>query len=171
MSFHRRSGLGARCGALAALAICVLLTSVTTAVAQVSTGGIRGFVKDKSGGVLVGVAVEASSPARIGGPAADATNEQGLYRFENLPVGKYRVTFTLKGFKTLVREGIRVELGRTVELRVTLTQGEGSVTVTGEAPVVDAVHPGSSTNFNQELLESLPTTRSPWSDSLPLAPR
>ena len=58
--------------------------------AQTSTGGPRGFVRDGTGGVLAGVTVEASSPARIGAPAVTVTDAQGLYSFTNLPVGEYR---------------------------------------------------------------------------------
>jgi len=49
--------------------------------AQISTGGIRGIVKDATGAVLVGVTVEAESPARIGGAAIAITNGQGLYQY------------------------------------------------------------------------------------------
>ena len=52
---------------------------VVTASAQTSTGGLRGFVKDGTGGVLAGVTVEASSPSRIGAPAVEVTDGQGLY--------------------------------------------------------------------------------------------
>ena len=65
-----------------------------TLAAQTSTGGIRGIVRDDTGGVLVGVTVEASSPARMG-TAVVVTDNDGAYRLENLPVGQYAVTFTL----------------------------------------------------------------------------
>src|SRR2546427_11826006 len=91
-----------------------------TAGAQTSTGGLRGFVKDDTGGVLAGVTVEASSPARIGGAAVEVTDAQGLYRFENLPLGDYALTFTLQGFGTVRRDGVRVEVGRTFQVDVQL---------------------------------------------------
>jgi len=74
-------------------AVAIGALAATPASAQTATGGIRGFVKDGTGAVLVGVTVEASSPARIGGAAADVTDAQGLYQFENLPVGAYTVTY------------------------------------------------------------------------------
>ena len=83
-----------------------------SALAQTSTGGIRGIVTDETGAVLAGVTVEATSPARIGGAIVEVTNDQGLYRFENLPIGEYVVTFTLEGFTTVRREVIRIEVGR-----------------------------------------------------------
>lgn len=154
------------------IAIVIWLWASGPADAQVSTGGIRGVVKDESGGVLAGVTVEASSPARMGGPAVEVTNEQGLYRVENLPIGQYVVTFTLQGFTTLRREGVRVELGRTNELAATLAIGslEQSVTVSGEAPVVDTVHAGYASNFNEQLLQNVPTTRTSWFDVVTAAP-
>jgi hypothetical protein len=66
-----------------------------TASAQTSTGGLRGFIKDDTGGALAGVTVEASSPARIGGAAVEVTDAQGLYTFQNLPIGVYVVSYSL----------------------------------------------------------------------------
>ena len=154
------------------LGLVIVLTVAGVAAAQVSTGGIRGIVRDSSNAVLVGVTVEATSPARIGPPAVEVTNDQGLYRFDNLPIGEYTVTFTLQGFETLRREGVRVEVGRAVDLTVGLSVGavEQSIVVTGDAPVVDTTHAGYTSNFNQQLLENIPTTRTSWFDVVTAAP-
>ncbi|HJS73659.1 MAG TPA: carboxypeptidase regulatory-like domain-containing protein, partial [Vicinamibacteria bacterium] len=140
--------------------------------AQISTGGIRGIVKDATGAVLIGVTVEAESPARIGGAAVAISNEQGLYQFQGLSVGVYTVTFSLQGFTTLKRENVRVEVGRTVQLDVDLsiaTTAE-TVTVTGESPVIDTMRATYSTRFNNELVENVPTTRSSYFDLITYAP-
>src|SRR5262249_46172471 len=100
--------------ATSSLVLAVLVAA--TASAQTATGGLRGFVKDDTGAVLVGVTVEAASPVRIGGAAVDVSDAQGLYRFENLPPGEYTVTYSLQGFATVRREGIRVEVGRTIQV-------------------------------------------------------
>jgi outer membrane receptor protein involved in Fe transport len=153
-------------------ALMAALAFATTAAAQESTGGIRGTVRDTSGAVMVGVTVEAASPARLGGPAATVTNSQGLFLLDRLPIGIYDVTFTLQGFKTVRRENVRVEVGRTVELDSQLEVGalEQSVTVSAESPVVDAVHAGYTTSFNQQLLENIPSTRTSWFDTVAYAP-
>ncbi|MGH9144364.1 MAG: TonB-dependent receptor [Vicinamibacterales bacterium] len=155
-----------------AVVACFTLAVARTAHGQASTGGIRGLVKDNSGGILVGVTVEATSPSRIGGAAVGITNDQGLYRLENLAVGVYTVSFTLQGFETLRREEVRVEVGRTVDLPAVLAVGamEQSVVVTGSAPVVDTTHAGYSSNFNQQLLENIPTSRTSWFDVVTAAP-
>ena len=49
-----------------ALATCCAAWT-TAAFAQVSAGGVRGFVRDESRAVVPGVTVEAQSPSRIGG--------------------------------------------------------------------------------------------------------
>src|SRR5207237_697436 len=77
---------------------------------ETAPGGIRGFAKDGTGAVLVGVTVEAASPARIGGAAVAVTDAQGLYQFDHLPVGAYTVTYALQGFNTVRRADIRVEV-------------------------------------------------------------
>lgn len=141
--------------ARAAVAL-VLLTG--HAAAQISTGGIRGIVKDGSGAVLAGVTVEASSPARIGGAIVEVTNAQGLYAFQNLPVGEYAVVLSLQGFATIRHENIRVEVGRTIQVDASMAVGtvEQSITVVGETPVVDSTNAGFTTNFNSALVERMP---------------
>ena len=95
-----------------------------------------------------------------------------MYRFENLPVGIYSVTFALSGFITVKHEGIRVEVGRSVELDQILKVGAvaETLTVVGESPVVDTVHAGTSTNFNTQLLDNSPTSRNQFFDALAYAP-
>jgi outer membrane receptor protein involved in Fe transport len=150
----------------------LVAAAANAASAQTATGGIRGFVKDDTGAVLVGVTVEAASPARIGGAAVEVTDAQGLYQFENLPVGQYTVTFSLPGFTTVRRQEIRVEVGRTIQTDAQLKVGsvEQSITVTGESPVVDALHAGVTTNFNREWLQNVPTARQSYFDVVTFAP-
>ena len=156
----------------ALLAVMLALTGAAGASAQTSTGGLRGFVKDDTGGALAGVTVEASSPARIGPPALEITDSQGLFSISNLPVGEYTLVFTLQGFRTVRREGVRVEVGRTIQIDASLQIGalEQAVVVTGEAPVVDATNAGFSTNFSRQLLENIPTARQSYFDVVTFAP-
>jgi hypothetical protein len=152
--------------------VWAFVLAVTNDAFAQSTGGIRGTVRDATGSVLPGTTVEAASPARIGGAATAVTNAQGIYVLENLPVGIYTVTFTLTGFSTVRQEGIRVEVGRSIELNQALAVStlEETVTVSGQSPVVDTVHAGASTNFNQEMLTHTPTPRLRFFDTISYAP-
>ena len=159
---------------VAVLTSSLVLASLvaSTASAQTATGGLRGFVKDDTGTILVGVTVEAASPVRIGGAAVDITDAQGLYRFENLPPGEYSVVYSLRGFATVRREGLRVEVGRTIQADATMKVGavEQAITVTGESPVVDALHAGVTSNFNKDWLQTVPTARQSYFDVVTYAP-
>ena len=65
-----------------------------------------------------------------------------------------------------------MEVGRTIQVDTQLKLGnlEQSITVTGESPVVDAVNAGMTTNFNSELLQSVPTARQSYFDVITYAP-
>src|SRR5438552_3016985 len=86
------------------VAACVLVPSL----ARAQSSAIAGQVTDATGAVLPGVTVEASSPALIGGTRTAVTDGQGRYAIEQLVPGVYKVTFTLSGFSTLVREQLEL---------------------------------------------------------------
>src|SRR5215467_5341981 len=91
---------------------CLVLLLCAAAYSQSNlTGTIVGRAQDISGAVVPGVDVTITSPAMIGGSRTVATDEQGVYRFELLVVGTYRVSFALPGFKTLNQDGVDVSAG------------------------------------------------------------
>src|SRR5687768_13774585 len=94
--------------------LCVLVATlvlVTTSLfAQTTTGTLRGTVADASGAVLPGATVELTGAAGTQSTVADGN---GQYRFTALTPGVYALKATLDGFKTIVMEGLRVEVGRT----------------------------------------------------------
>src|SRR5687767_8590209 len=90
--------------------VLALLIAVP-ASSQALTGTLTGRALDSSGGVLPGVEVAISSPSMIGGARSGFTDEQGVYRFTQLPSGEYQVSFKLAGFKTLNVTAVRVDVG------------------------------------------------------------
>ena len=71
------------------------------ALARAQTGIIAGVVKDTTGAILPGVAVEAASPALIEKVRAATTDAEGQYKLVDLRPGVYTVTFTLPGFNSV----------------------------------------------------------------------
>ena len=135
--------------------VSVFLLLPVSAWAQSS---ITGVVRDASGGVLPGVTVEAASPALIEGVRSAVTDSQGVYKVVELRPGSYTVTFSLPGFRTLKREGLSLPAEFTATVNADLAVGalEETVTVSGEAPVVDIKSSRAQTQFEKSTLEALP---------------
>jgi hypothetical protein len=129
--------------------------------AQVQSGTVTGIVQDQQDSVLPGVTVTLTGPDRR---LQFVTTDDGRYRFLNVPPGNYTVTAALPGFATLVREHVQVVVGATVDLpfRMQVATVQENITVAGGAPILDARATGTSTNFTQDELSKIPTSRDPW---------
>jgi outer membrane receptor protein involved in Fe transport len=147
------------------------LALATPALAQRTTGGISGTVKDASGAVLPGVTVSVSGPNIVGTQTA-VTSEHGFYRFINLPPGDYQLVFRLTGFTSVTRRGLRVPVGGTIEENPALEvrQLQESVDVVGESPVVDTTSNEIGSNFGREWVENAPLRRFSFFDLVASAP-
>ena len=143
-----------------ALALCILALALPV-YGQVQSGSIYGVVQDEQGGVLPGAMVTMAGPDRT---ASFTTDSDGRYRFLNLSPGTYKLTTTLAGFSKVVRENIVVVVGRNVDIPIMmkLATVEQSVTVTSASPIVDTKQIGTATNFTQDELAQIPTSRDPW---------
>src|SRR5438477_6951752 len=130
-----------------------------------TTGSIAGVVRDATGAVLPGVTVEAASPALIEKVRAVVTDGAGRYRIVDLRPGTYAVTFTLPGFNTVRREGIELTGSFTATVNADLRPGalEETVTVTGEAPIVDVQSASQERVITHEVGDALPTARMQFS--------
>src|SRR5262249_20415523 len=150
---------GHRLVLVAAAAVVLILPG--RAWAQ-STGNIAGLVTDTTGAILPGVTVETTSPALIERTRSVTTDAQGRYLIEALPAGTYRVTFTITGFKTVVREGIQLTTGFTAPVNAELAVGsvEESVTVSGATPLVDVQNVRTQNVLQREVLDTMPTNKS-----------
>src|SRR5687767_12280113 len=120
----------------AVLVLAVLVLMPLSARAQSS---ISGTVKDTSGAVLPGVTVEAASDVLIEKVRSATTDGNGQYRIADLRPGVYKVTFTLPGFATTIRDALELsaEFNATVNAELRVGALEETITVTGESPIVD----------------------------------
>jgi hypothetical protein len=142
--------------ATAALAMLVLLPAAAHAQASVT-----GVVKDSSGAVLPGVTVEASSPVLIEKVRTAVSDGTGQYRIVDLRPGTYTVTFTLAGFGTVKREGIELTGSFTASVNADLKVGTvaETITVTGEAPVVDVQSAKRQQTLSGDVINAIPAVR------------
>jgi len=100
--------------------------------AQAVSGSITGRVTDPSGAVLPDVAITATDVA-TGVTHATTTNSEGLYSFQQLPVGTYTVTAARSGFEGVKNTGIVLYLGQTYTMNIRMQVSSVTRTVTVEA--------------------------------------
>jgi Carboxypeptidase regulatory-like domain len=135
---------------------------VSTAFTQNNQfGNIHGMVTDSSGAPIPAAQVTVSSPALLAAQAA-ATDSGGNYRFEQLPVGAYRIVAAQPGFQQYVRDSIQISAGFSAEVNVQMIVGaqNETVTVTAESPVLDTTSTTVSASANaRTVADEIPATR------------
>jgi Carboxypeptidase regulatory-like domain/TonB dependent receptor-like, beta-barrel/TonB-dependent Receptor Plug Domain len=157
-----------------AFASCVVLCLVAgplLAQSQATTGVIEGTVTDESGAVAPGATVAIKNTA-TNFERVVATDASGRFRGLLLPLGPYRVSVTLSGFSTLVREGIDLAVGQSVNLNFVLkvSSVQEELVVTAPAPVVETTRAEGSTHIDQAAIKGLPNNGRNFLDFTKLTP-
>jgi hypothetical protein len=126
-------------------------------MAQETTGGLQGTVRDASGAVVSNAHVVVRGTTLAGDKSLN-TDASGYYRFANLPPGLYSVEAAAKGFKTVKRDGIGLETGRLPTVDITMEVGAASevIEVSGQAPIVDVTTNTNQTNVTQDVIANTP---------------
>lgn len=120
--------------------LCVLLAFV--AFAQQDRGTFTGTVTDATGAVIPGVKVTISQ-VQTNIKNETTTNHAGQYRVPNLQIGDYKITFVANGFKTAIRDGIRLSVTDVLRVDGKLEVGatSESMTVSSEASLLQTETP------------------------------
>ena len=78
------------------------------------TSGVTGVVHDANGAIVAGAKVTLTD-TKTGRELNTTSNDQGTYLFSNVQAGeKYRLTFSISGFKTTVLDNVTLGVGRTL---------------------------------------------------------
>jgi len=126
--------------------------------AQGARGSITGRATDSLGAVVPGVTVSARNTA-TNISTTTLTNETGNYTILYLIPGVYDLTVELKGFTTLQKRGIKVQVGDKVEIDFTMQPGELAETVVVSAnrtPLLSTESGSSGTVIGQRQISELP---------------
>jgi hypothetical protein len=137
--------------------VVLLLLMVGAASAQETRGTIGGRVLDEQAGAMPGVTVTVTN-VDTNVSTTLTTNSTGYYEAPLLLPGNYRVSAELQGFKTTVRSGIILSVAQQITVDVVLSVGSVSetVTVSGEAPILDTSVLTTGQNLDRRSVESLP---------------
>lgn len=137
------------------LLVLLLLVSVA-GVAQQTLGGITGLVTDSAGAILPGTNVTAIGD-QTGLKREQTAGSNGIYTFQNLPIGTYTVSFTHDGFQKANFPAIQVQGDRTATINASLNVGSVDTSVNVDAtPLMNAVDTTNGYILDKSQIESIP---------------
>ena len=148
--------------------LALLLPITALAQSQAINGSIEGTLKDSSGGLMPGVTVTIRN-MDTGAERVTVTNAQGVYRAPLLPLGAYKVTAELQGFKKFEQTGILLQAGDSKILDIALEVGAmtETVSVVADSAVVDLGKIDVGRNLNEREVKNLPlVSRNPYNFAL-----
>jgi hypothetical protein len=157
-----------RCLYVSVAALWVLLIS---APARAQDATLSGVVTDATESVLPGVTVTATH-TDTGATFVGTSEANGSYRIPALRVGTYRISAELTGFSTVTRENVQVLVGQNLvlNLRLSLSSVQETVTVSGQAPLIDITASELGGNIDPRQMQTLPVNGRNWMGLTILAP-
>ena len=150
------------------LAFAVLASAAVHA--QSSTASLSGVITDPSGAIIPSVDVAARHVDTNRGFSARTDND-GRYNLLTLPIGRYSVSATAQGFKTLEREvELTVNQSANLNLRMQVGQTTEVVDVTAQAPLVNATNSTVGTLMESRQVLDLPLNGRNFTQLIALTP-
>src|SRR5260221_3690313 len=153
--------------------VALVAATALPARAQITTGTLSGTVTDAQGEVSPGATVILTSETQGTKSAPAVTNAEGTYTFPALKADTYTIEISMNGFKGLTRKGVKVSGGDKVAVEALALQVGGkteNVTVTAEAPVIQAATGERSSAMQTVQLESLPVASHNFMDFAMIQP-
>lgn len=138
--------------------VAILMFAAATAGAQQGTTEVRGRVLDAQGSVLPGVTVVVRNQD-TGMFRETISSTEGTFFVGGVVPGMYEINAELQGFKKYLQKDVRLEIGKTSTIDVTLQVGslEETVNVVAEAPLVDTTSKEIGGSVTARELVELPS--------------
>ncbi len=145
------------CWVFVSAALILILCGAQSVLAQDVTASIYGTVTDSSGAAVVAANVTVKSVER-GVTYTAVTNEGGLYRISQLPVGNYELRVEKQGFQTSAYPAFALVLNQSARIDVELKVGQVSETVevSGAAPIMKTESTQVDTIIDARTNDALP---------------
>jgi len=130
------------------------------ATAQINTVNLSGMVTDPQGLAVGNAQVNVTNTA-TGAERSTTTDGAGQYKIVGLPPGQYTLTVEATGFAKLVTENFELTLGVTAQFnpQLSLKTTTATVTVSGEAAVVETTKTDVSDTITPTQIDNLPINR------------
>ena len=167
---RRRSGRSTLL-AVAAFALMVFTSPLSSFAQYHVNGTITGTVTDPSGAVVAGVRVTATNIANNAAQST-VTNSSGVYLFSDMAPGNYTVSATKEGFRTCEGSGVVLEPSSTRTFSCALQVGQTTETVSVSAGALQVQTDTSQLNsvINSTQIEQLPDNGRNFANFLALEP-
>jgi hypothetical protein len=135
----------------------LMVATGTAALAQSVRGALAGNITDASGAAIPNATVTAIDTTN-GSKSVVKSTSAGVYRFPDMPIGRYTVTVTAQGFRTEINNGVLVEVNTTSALDVQMAAGAVSETVTvdASAPRIETESSEIGGTVSTRQIEDLP---------------
>ena len=151
-------------------AVPAIVLAGGVAGAQQTLGSLNGSVSDATGALIVGAKVTLTGDQN-GIKQTTTTKKNGLYQFQNLPVGVYTLAFTQTGFETSQVPAIQVQADRTGTVNIELKAGsEGSTITVNAQPLLDQTDATNGYVLDARTIQETPLATGSFTQLAVLAP-
>jgi Carboxypeptidase regulatory-like domain len=150
--------VGACLGVVVTIVFVVLSMAVSLSAQTASTSTVTGSVSDKTGATVPNAKVELED-VDTKAKTSVTTGSDGSYTFPSVRPGNYSITVSGKGFRQSVVSGLRVEVGKSSLVNVTLEVGgmTETVEVTAAGVQLQTLDATMGNVLDSNLLSQLPT--------------
>ena len=154
-----------------ALLVCAVSLTGLPAMAQSTAGRVLGSVTDQSGASVAGATVVVTDAQR-GTSRTLTTDASGDYVAPDLIPGTYKIHVEAKGFKSVERPNLVIEVATDVRVDLTLQPGNVSeiVTVTEDVPLVNTTSSTLGGTLSNQEINDLPLNGRDFTNLLGLRP-
>jgi hypothetical protein len=165
------------CRVSAATLVCALCLTLgfflapSSLLSQGNEGRITGTITDQTGGAIAESTVTVTDVAR-GVTRTLTTDDSGEYNAPNLLPGEYSVRAEAKGFKSVTRENIVIEVGKELRVDLTLQPGDVSqtITISESVPLVETTNATLGGTLSNQTINDLPLNGRNYINLLTLRP-
>jgi outer membrane receptor protein involved in Fe transport len=138
--------------------LTVILALSLPSLAQIQNGQFTGVVTDPSGAVLPGATLTVKN-LDTGLTLTTTSNDSGLYTAREVPIGRYKITVEVRGFKTVIKTDLILNAG-------TIQRVDFQLPIGGQVETVEVV--GGATPVNTESAKLSETVGAAQIANLPL---